>query len=77
MIQYNGHNYEVIPEHSEYSCEGCAFHYECKHIKNVGKSTKPEYKELPTGQKGCSAPNIEPFRSCKHDHVIYKQITQV
>jgi len=76
-MDYNNRQYESEPEKSEFSCDGCAFLYRCKRIVNVGQKTKPEFKEVETGQQGCSAPNIEPFRSCKHDHVIYKQITQV
>ena len=73
-MEYNGRFYESRPENSEFSCEGCAFRYECKRVINAGLKTKPEYKETPTGQKGCSAPNIEPFRSCKRDNVIYIQV---
>lgn len=76
MVEYKGNKYEVLPEQSEFSCDGCAFHYECKRIRNVGKASKPEYKEVSTGQKGCGTPNIEPFRSCKHNHVIFKQAPQ-
>lgn len=69
---YNGKNYEAVHESSDFSCLGCSFEYRCKKMTNAGLKTKPEYKEVLTGKKGCSSPNIEPFRSCKRDHVIYK-----
>lgn len=77
MIEYKGKSYEAVPERSEFSCEGCAFIHIIMKMKNVGKLSKPEYKEVDTGQRGCSAPNQEPFRSCKHDHVVFQQITKV
>lgn len=77
MTEYNGQQYEARPETSEFSCEGCDFIHLVKKVSNVGLKTRPEYKEVYTGQKGCAAPNIEPFRSCKHDHMIYERITKV
>lgn len=71
-MKYKGYDYEAKPENAEYSCVGCSFIHVVRKIVNVGQKTKPEYKEVDTGQRGCSAPNIEPFRSCKRDHVIYK-----
>lgn len=74
MITYNGKQYKKYAEPAEFSCEGCAFLFQCTRMKNVGLKSKPEYKEVPTGNYGCFAPNIEPFRSCKVEHVIYKEV---
>lgn len=69
--------YKAWPEKSEFSCDGCDFIRLTKKTINVGTKIKPEYKEVQNGDKGCMAPNIEPFRSCKHDHVIYKKVTRI
>lgn len=71
-MNYKGYNYEAQPENAEFSCVGCIFVHVVRKIVNSGLKTKPIYKEVDTGRRGCGAPNIEPFRSCKRDHVIYK-----
>ena len=71
-MNYKGYNYVAQPENAEFSCVGCIFVHVVRKIVNSGLKTKPIYKEVDTGRRGCDAPNIEPFRSCKRDHVIYK-----
>lgn len=73
-MEYKGKQYQKMPEYSEFSCDGCTFHKQGMKVRNVGLKTRPEYKEMPMGQFGCIAPNEEPFRSCKHEHIIYIQV---
>lgn len=74
MINYKGNELSKEPEPSEFSCSGCFFSHTSKKMVNVGLKTKPELKEIVLTNRGCSAPNIEPFRSCKSEHIIFKQI---
>jgi hypothetical protein len=76
-MEYKGISLEKVAETSEFSCDGCFFIHYVKKTVNVGPRIRHEYEEVKTGQRGCSAPNIEPFRSCKHEHVIFKEITKV
>lgn len=74
MTEYNNRQYTAERETAEFSCEGCSFAHETVKTVNIGTHAHPEYKEEKTGARGCGAPNIEPFRSCKRDHEIYRTV---